>query len=66
MPPLDASAPIQYKQGALIVDIVDARNKRLLWRGAITAGIDLNVSEELKQRRIRAAVVELLRHFPKV
>src|SRR5262249_29307512 len=35
MPPLDPSAAIQYKQGALIVDIVDARNKRLLWRGAI-------------------------------
>jgi len=66
MPPLDPSTAIRYQQGVLIVDIVDARKKRLLWRGAITAGIDLNVNEEQKQRRIRAAVAELLRHFPKV
>jgi len=66
MPPIEPAAAIQYKQGALIVDIVDARKKRLLWRGAITAGIDLNVTEEQKQVRIRAAIAELLRHFPKV
>jgi hypothetical protein len=57
---------LKYKQGVLIVDIVNSRTKRLIWRGAITAGVDMDVTEEQKQQRIRAAIAQLLKHFPRV
>ena len=65
LPPGKPGTAIKFKQGVLIVDIVNARTKHLLWRGAITAGVDMNVTEDEKQQRIRAAVAELLKHFPK-
>jgi hypothetical protein len=55
---------LSYHRGALIVDFVDRAAKKLLWRGAIFAGIDPDVSDDVKKRRIREAVRILLAHFP--
>ena len=65
VPAKNPGTSLKYKRGVLIVDIINARTKHLLWRGAIGAAVDMNVSEEQKQQRIRAAVAELLKHFPK-
>lgn len=57
--------PLQYRRGTLIVDIVQAKTKHLLWRGAITAEIDLTLGEDQKRLRCEGAVGELLKHYPK-
>lgn len=57
--------PHQYHRGTLIIDIVETKTKRLLWRGAIMADVDLTVSEEQKRLRCEGAVAELLKHYPK-
>ncbi len=56
---------LRYHQGTLIVDFVDRRSQKLLWRGAIMAGVDMDVSESVKERRTRQAVQILLAHFPR-
>jgi hypothetical protein len=57
--------PDQYRQGTLIIDIVEAKTKHLLWRGAILADIEVGLSDEQKRARCQGAVDELLRHYPK-
>jgi hypothetical protein len=61
----DASGSLYYRRGVLIVDFVDRKAKRLLWRGAILAEIDMTWPEVRKQERCDVAVLELLRFFPR-
>ena len=64
--PVDvAETSLHYKRGVLILNVVERKTNRLLWRGAIMAEIDLSWPEERKQERCDAAVNELLRHYPK-
>jgi hypothetical protein len=58
------SAGLHYERGVLIVDLVDRRARRLLWRGAILAELDMNWPEARKQERCDAAVGHLMRLFP--
>lgn len=56
---------VQYRQGTLIVDIVETTTRHLLWRGAIKAEVELGISEDAKQQRVQAVVTELLKNYPK-
>jgi hypothetical protein len=47
------------------VDFVDSKSRKLLWRGAIMAGVSMDVSGHEKDRRVRHGVHILLGHFPK-
>lgn len=60
----DAAASLNYASGVLILDIIERASGRLLWRGAIKADVDLDLSDDRKQVRCDAAVCELLRHYP--
>jgi hypothetical protein len=66
LPPaaIEESADVYYQRGVLIVDLVDREARRLLWRGAILAEIDMNWPEERKQERCDAAVSQLLGFYP--
>jgi hypothetical protein len=61
----NAQQSLQYRRGTLIVDIMDAKTRHLLWRGAIMADIDLTLDETQKRLRCEGAVGELLKHYPK-
>jgi len=54
-----------YKQGVMIIDVVERKEKTLLWRGAILAQPDKNWPEERKQERCDTAVHEVIKYFPK-
>jgi hypothetical protein len=54
----------QYEQGSLVLDIVDARTKKLVWRGTATAIIDPGASPEERTKRINEAVAKMLEDFP--
>ncbi len=53
-----------FERGTLILDIVDPETKRLLWRGAASAEIDLEATTEAKDRRVDDAVKGMLEKFP--
>jgi hypothetical protein len=51
----------QYTQGTLIVDMVDAVKRELIWRGTATGTIELDEVE----KKIREAVGKLVERFSK-
>jgi len=64
-PDLAPDQQLHYHRGAWIIDIVDRDSQALLWRGAIQAGLDRELSDEQRDRRAREATRALLRHFPR-
>jgi hypothetical protein len=54
----------EYQEGTLILDVIDAQSRHLVWRGTATAAIQPNLSPEQREQRIRQGVRELLSQFP--
>lgn len=56
------ATPAEYDQGAVIIDVVDAKTKQLLWRGHVPADASDDVAVSVK--RLDQAVDAILDHFP--
>lgn len=54
----------EYEQGTLILDIVDAKTKKLIWRATAKAIVSPASTPEKQTRKIRDAVTEILEEFP--
>jgi Domain of unknown function (DUF4136) len=54
---------IDYKQGALAIDLVDAKRNALVWRAVAEGRLDLMALDQ-PQSAIDATVVELFSRFP--
>lgn len=54
----------QYKEGTLVLDIIDARTKELVWRGIGSATIDPNTSAEKRTQKLDKAISQILAKFP--
>jgi hypothetical protein len=54
----------QYKEGTLIIDIVDASRKELVWRGIATSILNGKTGIEKEQKRIEEIVKKSLASFP--
>ncbi len=54
----------QWNDGTLMLDIVDAQEEKLVWRGMGTNSIDQGNSLEKKQQNMNAAAKRILRDFP--
>lgn len=65
-PPVDSNTPgRKYTRGAIIVDVVDPVEGRLLWRGTGSRSIDEGVrSPSLKEEYILETVRAILEQFP--
>jgi hypothetical protein len=53
----------QYREGTLIIDLMDANNNNLIWRGWGTAILD-NGDIDLTEEKINHAVYKILKEFP--
>ncbi len=58
------STTYQYKVGTLIIDIIDARQQRLVWRGAGERTVSEDQSPEKRTEVINTTVNEVLSRFP--
>jgi len=54
----------QYKVGTLIIDIIDARQQRLVWRGSGERTLDEEGTPEQRTALINTTVDEILSRFP--
>jgi hypothetical protein len=54
----------EYEQGTLILDVLDPRERRLLWRGVAEAEVYPTGSPEERAQRIAEAVRRILERFP--
>ena len=53
-----------YQKGTLVLDIIDARTKELVWRGTATKTLDANPTPEKIDKTINDAVEKLLKDYP--
>jgi hypothetical protein len=65
-PPENPDEKRVYSKGSLVIDVLDAKTMKLLWRGTILADVDMSVTKREKDRRVRKAVRALLNQFPKL
>ena len=54
----------EYEQGTLILDVVDSRSNRLVWRGSAQAEVYSYSTPEQRAARIDDAVAQILESFP--
>lgn len=53
-----------YDEGTLVIDIVDAGSKSLVWRGVARGAVHPDSTPEERDERIRSAVKQVLDRFP--
>jgi hypothetical protein len=54
----------QIPVGTLIVDLVDANEKQLVWRGTATKTLDPGSSPEEKQKHLQEAIAKMFANYP--
>ena len=54
----------EYDEGTLILDVIDAESRELVWRGVAQAKVSQNSSPDQRGRRINEAVGKILANFP--
>jgi hypothetical protein len=54
----------QYKQGTLVLDIIDDKSKELIWRGIATGALPKNPNPEDIENKINDVVEKVLENFP--
>ena len=50
--------------GTVIIDLVDAKQKQMVWRGTASNTIDQKATPEQKQANVNAAMTQLFEKFP--
>jgi hypothetical protein len=53
-----------YKEGTLLIDIVDAASKQLVWRSSALSEVNTGMTPEERNKRISHIVRAMLEHFP--
>ncbi len=56
----------EYEKGTIIIDILEARTYRSIWRGAIQGMAEFGISDKERERRLKSAVDRLLSEFIKI
>ena len=54
----------KYEEGSLILDFVDAKSKKLIWRGSAKAQTNTVKTPEKREKLITEAVQKILEKFP--
>lgn len=54
----------QYKEGTLILDIIAANAKHLVWRGSATAALNPDAPMEKREKRLNEVITRILAKFP--
>ena len=55
---------INYKQGQLIIDIIEPQEEVLVWRGTAEGRITQNESQEKREKGTREIIEKILANFP--
>ena len=54
----------QYKEGTLIVDVIDAKAKQLVWRGFATGTVNPDAKQEQREKKLNDAIARMMAQFP--
>jgi len=61
----DKSDTDKYEKGTIVIDIIESRTNRMIWRGALQGMANFEVSGEERKKRIKTVVNRLLEQFIK-
>lgn len=50
--------------GTMVIDIVDAETKNIVWRGTATKDIDVNAKPDKRDKNITKTAEKLFKHYP--
>jgi hypothetical protein len=53
-----------YLTGSLLIDVIDAATKKLVWRGTAAGEVDPGLTSQQRDERTKAIVHNILSHFP--
>lgn len=53
-----------YKEGTLLIDIVDAVSKQVVWRASALAEVEEDLTPKERDKRMSSIVRAMLSHFP--
>jgi hypothetical protein len=57
--------PDEFIKGSLVIDVIEAKTLKLVWRGICNANVaSVGVSEKDKDKRAKYAVQQMLKTFP--
>jgi hypothetical protein len=59
-----ASFPVTFTEGSLLVDIVDGKTNKMIWRGSVTEALSPNMDPDKIQNVLNAAAKQLFKNFP--
>lgn len=59
-----ANDAASYLTGSLLLDIIDARSQKLVWRGTAAGEVDPGLTSAQRDERTKAIVQGILSHFP--
>ncbi len=62
----DGAFTYEYEEGSLILDFVDAKSMKMIWRGAAKAEIQHVDTPDKSEKLINEAVNKILKKFPPV
>jgi hypothetical protein len=54
----------QYEEGSIIIDVVNAKTKELIWQGTAKSTLKRNTTREKQAKKINKAIAKLLKDFP--
>jgi hypothetical protein len=54
----------QYLEGTLFVDMIDVKEKKLVWQGRAVGTIDEEASQQKREQNINYAAKQVFRHYP--
>lgn len=59
-----SSQPLKLTRGGLIIDLIDPKKKRSVWRSAHTLKINVKDNSQIVHEKIQQAVQTMLSHYP--
>lgn len=64
MPPIQEAVITEYVQGTLIIDVIDPKTNKLIWRGTAGKHLDESSSQEEREKVMSEVVGKLLKQYP--
>jgi hypothetical protein len=53
-----------YDEGTVVIDVITAKDKRLVWRGTARGAIDPSLTPEEREKKVQEVVHEIMADFP--
>lgn len=55
----------EYEEGSLVIDFIDPKTKKVLWRGVSKSRVQDNMTPEERTQKINQAVTQILSGYPR-